>query len=297
MGIAIVSPPYVAHPGDTVTSTFGNNVIAFAWGIWGFTLSYDTDYDMTLMSIAMETVEVQGNEVSVRVQMQLQDSSNNRISLRDSSLYPVCIAVTGSPMPDVAVSNVSGISSQVDQHVTLPNQQSGYSPAASFLSGMNFAYDKGNHGILSTLASCGLSYAGSDGDITGTATLTDGNSEQAQTATLDAGYVASSYPTPILGIEPVQQQTNQAFDVTMTQLSSVSNVVAVITGWKIVLDHPRHIQSITVGAGIPYVKAGNPSNVVTVPSLYASIKDSHGERQDNALSPTPSRPGLIIAQP
>jgi hypothetical protein len=104
----------------------------------------------------------------------------------------------------------------------------------------------------------------------------------AQTATVDAGYLVSSSPSP--GIDSAHakgQSMIDAIEVTMTNLTSISAAVAVIGSWRIQCPAVKDVKMIQVGVegGL-----GIQGNVVKVPKLYAVMVDGSGYQQDNAKS-------------
>jgi hypothetical protein len=81
MGIEIVNPPNNAAPGETVTATFANPVLAYAWGFWGFSLSYgDCDRDVEGYSVSLQPLGPNGTLASVTVNLDLYDAHEHRLS-------------------------------------------------------------------------------------------------------------------------------------------------------------------------------------------------------------------------
>src|SRR5207244_661489 len=100
----------LAGPGranQTYSFTFQNPVIAYTIGIWAFQISYPSTDDHWVQSLIVKILPSQsvvagpgGYMVFANIQMTLQDSSGNTLDPSESFMWPVCVAVTGTPQPN-----------------------------------------------------------------------------------------------------------------------------------------------------------------------------------------------------
>lgn len=286
MPIEIVQAPQI-KPGGLAQFTFKNPIMQYAIGISAFKVTYGLD-DHWIRSLVIKIIPVQGaaigaqpNEVSAKVEIDMEDDSGNSAKVADSFVIPVCIAVTKSPTPNTVVASAFGISSGTTQNVVIPSAQSGYPISTCFQSGFNLSYAKDDHQLLQASAACGITQAGANGQISPSANLKDSSGNQVQVATVDAGYIVSSSPSPGIGTKDVQAQTNKPTQVTMDGMNSISVAAAVIRAWQVRFQSVHNIQTFTVGA---WGTLGIAGNVVTIPQLFAGICDTSGNNQDDQQS-------------
>ncbi len=301
MGIEIQMTQTGVKPGQVATFTFKNQVQAYALGIWAFRLTYGPDIDhyvqdfsIKMLPIQSETLAVSGNVVSVRVNARLQDSSGNTVSLENSSrpsvIYPVCVAVTGTTDNDTVMTNVGPIANGSTAPVTLPGL-SGFSAVTSFLSGFALDFSTGDHQVLGASADCGINYNQSQGMISGSARLYDASGNQANTATVDSGVIASTDASPGFAIAEVTKQTPGGVPITFPSLTSISNVCCLIRAWQVEYDSVHNVQAFSIGSfGWPQISG----NTVTLPNLYAHLNDGSNNWQNDSKS---NATVLVIALP
>jgi hypothetical protein len=189
------------------------------------------------------------------------------------------------------LSNVYGVPAGRSQPVSLPPVNSKY-VGTSFLSGVNLSLDQGRR-LLTTSAGSGLSFSGQQGTISAVATMSGGSGSNATVATVDAGYIVSSYASPGFGFASVTNQTQSPFDVTIPGLTSIGEVVVMVQGWQLQYSGgARKLMTISVGGGQPTTRPN--SNIVTVPYLGAYLTTEDGNVQDDTVS---SCTALVIALP
>jgi hypothetical protein len=296
MPIEIVATQGVVGSQDLVQFSFKNPVTAYAIGIMAFTATYyTTDHWIQSLMIKIlpgQNVAATSNQVTAQVRVAMQDDSGNTGDA-DSIIWPVCIAVTGSPQYNTVVGSAIGISSGTSQEVSLPSLQSGYSIATCFQSGFNLSFTKDDHQVLQANAGCGLTYAGQSGQISASANLRDKIGNQVQVATVDAGYIVSSSPTPGMGVVEVRNVEGDPLSpiVHMTTMPSVGSAAVFIRSWNVQFDSVSNVQTISVGAWQGLEISGNR---VTIPVLCAQMNDASGNTQDNSSSYCDA---LVIAVP
>jgi hypothetical protein len=297
MPIEIVATPGAVGSQELVQFNFANPVTAYAIGIMAFTATYyTTDHWVQSLMIKIlpdQNVAATSNQVNAQVQVAMQDDSGHT-AVADSIIWPVCIAVTGSSQPNTVVGSASGISSGTSQQVTMPNQQSGYSIATCFQSGFNLSFDKADHQVLLANAGCGLTYAGQAGQISASANLRDASGNQVQVATVDAGYIVTSSPTPGMGVAEVINVGGDSVPMSpvhMTTMPSVSSAAVFIRSWHVQFQSVHNVQTISVGAWNGLEISGN---TVTIPALWSHMNDASPNMQDPGSSYCDA---LVIAVP
>lgn len=296
MGIEMHAVP--VEPGQTAVFNFQNQVQAYILGIWAFNLNYGTNVDHWVQTASIKMLPSQegqavvGNQVSVIVDATLTDGHSGVISPSTSILYPVCLAITGTGDPNTMLANYAGIADGMSLSVPMPGQYGGFTLAASCISGFDLSFADNNQ-ILGMSAGCGFSYDQSQGEILASASMFDSAGHTAQLATVDAGYMASTDTFPGFQVIEVTAQTQSAVQVTMDQLTSISQVVCMIRSWGVQNSSPRNVKQLQVGSWGPPQTNGN---VVTLPNLSAQIWDNSNPPhfEDDAIS---SATILIIAIP
>jgi hypothetical protein len=270
-------------PIGLVQFTFANPVIQYTIGIRAFTMTYGAD-DHWIQSLAIKiqpvinaSVGAASNQVTANIQMTMHDASGNPINRANSEIWPVCIAVTGSPERNTVFGSAIGVSGGSDapaQTVPMPPLGDGYSIATCFQSGFNLSFTATDHQILQANASLGFQ----SGQISASAGMNDSKGNGVQIATIDSGYIASSYPTPGIVATEVIKQTEQPFPV---PLIGAKAAVALIRGWNVRFPSVHNLQKLKVGS------FGDPTcadDVVTIQSCYAEMNDGSGNTQDNNSS-------------
>jgi hypothetical protein len=287
-----------ARPGETCFFTFQNPIIAYTLGFGSFKMTYGpTDawvqsFIIKLLPNQVLTAGPNSYQVSANLQMTLQDADGHSIDVQDSVLWPVCIAVTGTPQPDTVMSVANSVASGSYQNVTLPHQRSGYSICTSFQSGVNLTFSSGgDHQVLEASAGCGLTYNENAGQVTATAGLHDGIGNNVQVATVDVGYIASTDTPSPLGYAVVSGQSFSPVSATIPQLTSISRAIILLQSWNVQFYSAHNVQTVAVGPWGPYQMNGN---VVKLPNLSAQICDISGNSQDNNVS---SVTALVLALP
>lgn len=268
-----------AQPNGLVQFNFANPVMQYTIGIRAFRMTYGAD-DHWIKSLAIRILPVQNsavgaasNQVSAHIEMTMQDCSGNNINVANSAIWPVCIAVTGSTEHNTVFGSAIGVSSGTASNVAMPPPGDGYNIATCFQSGFNFTFAT-DHQILQANASLGFP----SGQISASAGMNDSSGNSLHVATLDSGYIASSYPTPGIVATEVSKQTTTPFQVTLT---GAKTAVALIRGWTVEFPHVHNLQKIEVGS------FGDPTwadNVVTIQSCYAHMYDASGNSQDDINS-------------
>ena len=267
-------------PNGLVTFTFNKPVVQYAIGMRAFWFTYGSD-DHWIKSLAIRILPVQSasvgavaTQVTAHVRMEMQDSSGNHLNVANSQVWPVCIALTGSPEPNTQFGAAVGVSAGGNgQTVPMPPLGGGYSISTCFQSGFNLAYTPGDHQILQANASCGLQA----GQIMVSAGMNDASGNSVQVATVDSGYIASSYPSPGVVAVPIQKQSA---DPVQVNIPGAKNAVGLITDWNVEYSGVHNLQILRVGS------FGEPScadGVVTLKSCYAAMNDTSGNSQvDNS---------------
>jgi hypothetical protein len=267
-------------PNGLVQFTFANPVIQYTIGIRAFTMTYGAD-DHWIQSLAIKILPVQNasigapsNQVTAHVQMTMQDASGNPINKANSEIWPVCIAVTGSPERNTVFGSAIGVSSGAAQTVPMPPPGDGFTIATCFQSGFNLAFTATDHQILQANASLGFP----PGQISATAGMNDSSGNSVQIATIDSGYIASSYPIPGIVATEAIKQTEKPFQVPLTGAKAA---VALIRGWNVRFPSVHNLQKLEVGS------FGDPTcadDVVTIQSCYAHMYDASKNTQDDSSS-------------
>jgi len=290
MGIEFQGTAQGARPGNLIQFNFNKTVIAYTVGITAFRLSYGSNDDHWVQNLVIkisggvnESPVAVPNQVGVTVTMELQDSSGHSIDPSNSVVWPMCIAITDSAQVNTNMSNVYGISNNSYQTVSLPNSQSGYSVANSFLSGFNLSYNNGDHQVLLAQAGCGLSpnYSTSSGQLSASAAMQDAKGNKVDVATIDAGYIASAYSSPGFGVGEASNQTDNSLPVAINGLTSVSQAVVLIKNWRVQYNSVHNVQTLQVGSWGDLVFS---DNTVTLPNLSAKLSDNSGHVQDDSSS-------------
>ena len=280
MPIEIQSTEF-SPPIGLVQFTFANPVIQYAIGIRAFTMTYGAD-DHWIQSLAIKIQPVQNASigapphiVSVYVQMTMRDASGNPINRANSEIWPVCIAVTGSPERNTVFGSATGVSNDAPgTPVSMPPLGDGYTIATCFQSGFDLSFTATDHQILQANASLAFQ----SGQISASAGMNDSSGNGVQIATIDAGYIASSYPTPGIVATEVMKQTEQPFQV---PLAGAKAAVALIRGWNVRFPSVHNLQKLKVGS------FGDPTcanDAVTIQSCYAQMNDASKNTQDDSSS-------------
>jgi len=273
--------------GTLAQFTFSQTVQAFALGMSAFNLRYSSD-DHWVQSVKIKMLQAQnaslgasGNQITALVQITLQDDSGNSVDTSDAYVWPVCIAVTGSPDAQTAIGSANGIPNGSAQNVALPAQQSGYKIATCFQSGFDLSYAAKDHQVLQATAGCGLAYGGQSGQITASANLRDASGNQVQVANVDSGYIATTMRDPTFGVSEVSMQTNKPVPFQMKGMTSVKAAAVLIRTWNVKFPAVHNLKTLRVGSwGAPTI-AGT---AVTIPNLSATISDASQNSQDDAAS-------------
>lgn len=296
MGIEILSDGVL--PNQTATFTFQKQVYAYALGIWGFRLSYGADTDHWVQDLSLRMLPVQteveatvGNVIQARVEARLSDSSGNTIDPSDSTIRPVCVAVTGMADARTVMTAVNGVANGQQAPVSLPGSGL-FSILSSFLSGFTLDYSSTDHQVLGASAGCGITNNQSQGFVTASAHLYDASGNRANSTNVDASVIASINNKPGFATAVVTRQTGNPIEVDFSpQLSSVSSVACLLNSWEVKFPSVHNVRAIQVGSwGWPKISGTK----VTLPNLWASIQDGSGNTQDDSAS---NATVLVIAVP
>lgn len=282
MAIEILGVAGGVQPGQTATFTFQNEVMAYALGLSGFWLTYgDNSHQVQDLSIAMSGGQ-SGNQVFANVDAVLQDSSGHGLKGSESRIYPICAAVTGTGDPQTAMTNVTGIVNDSSKGVALPGA-SGYTALMTFLSGFALQYSTGDHRVLGSNAGCGISYDGTQGEVSSHAALFDDTGHQVNVATVDAGVIATLDAAPGFAVtqQLTTQSVNSVFPVAFPALPSVQQAFVLLQSWTVRYEHGHNVQVIAAGVWDALTLQGN--NVV-IPRAYAQVSDHTGHYQNNGES-------------
>lgn len=300
MGIEIRGPKGSGGvtPGTTAEFDFDYPVYAYALGIASFTLSYGqhTDHfvqDLSLRLLPMPAPpEAQvGNQVQAKVEASLNDASGHSISLSDSLVWPVCVAITRQADAKTTMSAVTGVpDGQQSRPVTLPGNGL-FSVLSAPLSGFTLGYSKNDHQVLGANAGSSISNDLSEGYVTASASLYDASGNRADTANVDASVIASINPAPGFAVIPVTAQQESLITVDFSgTYQSLSAAVCLLNSWEVKFHHAHNVQSISVGAWGTKIQG----NTVTLDGLWAHISDHTGHIQEDAAS---SATVLVVAAP
>jgi hypothetical protein len=277
-----------ATPGSLVNFNFKNPVIAYAIGLNAFSVTYGPNEDHWIQNFIIKFLPVQNSsvgapstQVTAQVLVVMDDASGHGVNVSETTIWPVCIAVTGSIEPNTAIASANDIQSGTSLNIALPNQQSGYSLCTCFLAGFNLSFSSAGHQVLEANAGCGITYMGQTGQLSPSANLKDARGNQVQVATVDAGYIVSSYPSPGLGVAEVSGQTTQPLSVTMTGMSSVSAAAAFIRSFNVQYDDVHNVQTFKIGS---WGAATVNGTVVTLPNLSANMSDNSGHTEGSGSS-------------
>lgn len=291
MGVEILGAPGGdgVQPNNPVTFTFENQVQAYALGIWAFTLTYGGEGQHWIQNLSLRILPQQsspvatvGNVITAQVNAELQDSSGHTLDPAGSVIYPVCIAVTQNTDGNTYMTSVNDIANGSTAPVTLP-AASGNSLVTSFLSGFDLAYANGDHQVLSAGAGCGIQYNTSEGTVSSAAHLYDAKDHRVDTATVDAGVVASTETAPGFAMKSVTGQTFDPVTVLFAdELASVSGAFVMIESWTATYDQAHDVLEVRAGSFGPPKFPGN--STVVLPNLVAQIFDADGNIQDDASS-------------
>ncbi len=268
-------------PNGLVQFTFANPVIQYTIGIRAFTMTYGAD-DHWIQSLAIKIQPVQNasigapsNQVTAHVQMTMHDASGNPINIANSEIWPVCIAVTGSPERNTVFGSAIGVSSGARSN--RPDASSWRRLQYRHMLSVRFQFNF--HGYRSPNTPGQRIVRLQSGQISASAGMNDSSGNSVQIATIDAGYIASSYPTPGIVATEVIKQTEKPFQVPLTGAKAA---VALIRGWNVRFPSVHNLQKLKVGS------FGDPTcadDVVTIQSCYAHMYDASGKNtQDDSSS-------------
>ncbi len=296
MGFEVLGAPggNGVHPGQTVNFTFQNQVQAYALGIWAFTMTYgDGDHYVRAFSLDISPGQLDalaGNVVSAVVSGELRDASGHVLDSGNSTVYPVCIALTQDDDGNTILTTTPAVQDGQSNDVQLPGS-SGFTFMESFMSGFDLAYADKDHQVQSAGAGCGLTYQGSTGFISSRASMTDAKGDDADIATVTPSVLATTDPAPGIGVQEVTNQTDIPLTVSFPQMPTVSGAYVVIRAWNVAYDSPHNVLAFAAGSFGPPTISGD---TVTLPDLQARVWDDSGHAQDDSSS---SVTALVIALP
>jgi len=277
MGIEIQAIPEGVQPGDLATFTFQEQVMAYTLGMSGFELSYGRDDDHWVQSISIQMTSSQpsSNTVSVQVDARLQDAQGTTLNPEWSSIYPVCVAVTGTSQPKTVMTNIAAIANGSKAEVSLPGA-SGFSVLESFLYGFDLTFSDQQTQFLGAYAGCGITNNQSQGFVASSADLYDDSDNHVNTATVDAGVIASTFADPGYEIQEVRG-AGPAIEVTFSSLPSISQAYCLIREWHIQYPGTSDHNLLWIGAGVIGTDTLEISgNTVTISNLSAGVMDRDG---------------------
>jgi len=205
----------------------------------------------------------------------------NRDDATASRIWVVCVAVTGSSDSNTVLANVTGVTPRQPQEVQLPGAQAGsYTVLTTCLSGLDLSYDTTDHMFQGATGGCGINpQASGEGLLNATANIWDSSGNQAVTASIDAGVLATvDNPSPFM----VQQVNayNGANVPALTFPSAVERAVAMIQSFNVQYASGDHgVAVITVGC--PNLSSsGSTVNLGAV----ATTTDDDGNDSNDGLS-------------
>jgi hypothetical protein len=257
-------------------------------GLTYFQLAYPqgSDHWVETLSVSLEVnmtkpATVTANQLDVTVQAQLMDASGNTIDAANSTVAVSCVAVTGSSDPSTVLANVTGITRQQPRAVQLPGTGGSYSVLTTCLSGLDLSYDTTDHMFQGATAGSGINpQASGTALINATANIWDASGNQAVTATIDVGVLASTdNPPPFM----VQEATvsNVGTPPPLTFPAPVGQAVALIQSFNVQYASGDHrVTWIQVGCEETSVSGSN----VTLGNCLAWTGDAAGSYTDNSPS-------------
>lgn len=289
MGIEIQAFSDGVHPGQLATFTFQEHIQAYTLGMSGFSLSYgrDDDHWVQRISIALLPVQTSPNTVSVQVDARLQDAQGSALNPEWSRIYPVCVAVTGTPDSNTVLTNTRGIANGSTAQISLTGP-SDYSVVESFLAGFDLAFSEQQTQFLGANAGCAITYNQSEGTITGSADLYDDSDNHVNAATVDVGVMASM-DDAVFEIQEVSGE-GSGIEVAFSKLSSISQVCCLIRSWQVRYPGTSDHNLLWIGAGAFDTQGASrveiSGNTVTIPNLSAGVMDGGNDpdTQDEASS-------------
>jgi len=267
--------------------TFNNSVMNYCVGISAFQITYSNQTDNWIRSLAIQISSAVGDSktVSGQVSIRMEDDSQHSADA-SSFVVPVCIAVTELPDHNTTIGNQPEITTKNPRTVPFPNQGSSGVIYGCFQSGFDLSFAQKDHQVLTAYASCNLVNSGSEqGLISSMAGMEDGNGNQVDAPTVDAGYIATLRTSPV-ALNYRRAQTLKPTSITIDGWRSVGAAIAIITDWQVRFPSVNNIQTITVGAWGDQVfnNISISGNTVTIPQLYSGISDHSNHAQDDSQS-------------
>ena len=276
------------QPSQTIQFTFQQAVQNWVVGLGSFKLTYDpgANHWVQTLSISLQTnlpmlASVGSNVLEVTVQAQLMDHSGHTVNITNSLITVVCVAVTGSSDPETLLANIAGVTPQEAQPASLPGiQPVGFSALTTCLSGLDLSYDTTDHRFQGATAGSGINtQANGTGLVNATANIWDGSGNQAVTASIDAGVLASINDTPPFMLQLVRAQ--EGLNVPPLSFpSAVGAVGALIQGFNVQYASDDHVVANIV-VGCTSATASGPTVNLT---CSASTTNGEGTFQTDHLS-------------
>lgn len=190
MGLEIQN--HTIYVGENYSFTFSGNIgYNYAMGIRSYYLTYgsDTDHEIHNLEIRL-SAQINGNVITVTPQIIMDDSSGHEVSSGDSYVNVMVIASIGdSDQSYFTIGNAMNIPDGGSGNSIMYNSNQVINTNA-FLSGFQLEYD-GDHQIKDIHVGAGVTSDPSNQSfqINATAIMDDNSGNEAETASVDSGYL------------------------------------------------------------------------------------------------------------
>lgn len=268
----------VLRPDETKVFTFSGPIAQRMVGISQFELAFSKDDHHVQRTAISLSVNQQGNTLSVNPHASMVDAGGRNLDAGKSSVTVVAVAWVGIDNPSVRFANVGGIA---DNGASAPQSVPCNSPLVlqSVLAGFDLSFGKDDHHMETALASVGNQLNGNSSVVTGLAKMSDASGNNASTATVDGGLVASCDRS--LRMAVMASNSLQFGAQTLQFPADVSRFVSLLTGFKVQFKNEKdhHVKTFKASFLIDKIQ----DHAVTVVGS-AGLSDGSGNEQDNTIS-------------
>lgn len=280
----IVIKHLLTSTNQPVTFKFGANVLQYVVGIsyWNFVFSGDypfgggPDHHVGRLGLRI-THSKDAQEVTCTVAGNLDDDHGASINHAKSSVRLVCIAVTGSEVPGLAMTQIDGVQSgSLGGPFSLPSMSR--SIEAGLLNGWNLQYVGDDHHMKMLQLGAGLVADGTTGRLQAQARMADDTGKSAN-GTVDGALLATSTSVGALVSRRVPQGQNRG-PISIDFGRRIKTAGVLLQNISLAFsgdDH--HIRQI--GGGVSdWTDDGG--SILTLNDAYAFMSDSSGHNQSDS---------------
>jgi hypothetical protein len=268
------------QPNQTVTFDFGSDrVLSYVVGVsyWSFTFG-SSDHHVQTVALGVTSNQPDPNIITAKVTGTLSDHSGHNIDNAGSLVRVCCVALVNSTDTNLALAGASNIPNGGSSgSIALPGSSLAISSA--FLAGFNLSYGSTDHHVHEFSTAAGFTASGTQGAITGQASMSDESGNNASTATINGGLIAAT-PSET-GLFAKSLTNLQTQNTTVVEFgTSISDAVVLLQDLDMEFDGDHHVK--TLGGGTSDWKVSSTS--VTLANARAFMLDNSGNNQVDAAS-------------